>query len=98
MNGLIQLLTMEEVCRVLGKSRRTLRDWNRRRLITHIKVGGEDMYEVSAVLAFIDRNRRVARGETGLHLEPEDWGRIERLVEAAVNRNHRDAMSTEKAA
>lgn len=97
------LLKACEVARVLGLAERTLRDMNRRRELTYIRYGGEVRYELSAVLEFIGRKTRLASGQAPALLLPEDWGRVERLIEAAVQMRisdfgFRNGEQTKKAA
>ncbi|HVX56951.1 MAG TPA: helix-turn-helix domain-containing protein [Candidatus Saccharimonadales bacterium] len=91
------LLKPAEVARVLGLSERTLRDMNRRGELTHTKFCGEVRYPISAVVEFIGRKTRLATGQSPALLLPEDWGKLERLVDVIVT-NRLAALNAREAA
>ena len=85
-----QWLTPEKVAWLLDISVRTLRDWNRRRVIPFDKFNDLVRYDPAEVLAYLKRNRRASRGlqtpagAAGHPGEDMDWQRIGRLIQLEV--------------
>ena len=85
------MLTPETLAWVLNLEVRTMRDWNRRRVIPFHKMGRKIIrYQAADVFAFLMRTRHararlpVARPEPGASEDLELWERMERLIRAVL--------------